>query len=66
MHMQYIMTVKCWLTSKIHPAFFGLFRRTRKQIDTIGGETVQPLATIVIDPFLIECAPREPFSTPRD
>ena len=43
-----------------------MLQQALKQIEDIGGETVQPLATIVIDTFLEEWDPRVPFSTPKD
>ena len=43
-----------------------MLHAARKQIDAIGGETVQPVDTMVIAPFLVEWAPREPMLTPCD
>ena len=43
-----------------------MLQQALKQIEDIGGEKVQPLATIVIDTFLTEWSPSVPFSTPRD
>ena len=43
-----------------------MLQQALKQIEAMGGETVQPLATIVIAPFLTEWDPSVPFSTPRD
>ena len=43
-----------------------MLQNVLKQIDTMGGETVQPIATIVISPLLKEWDPSVPFSNPRD
>ena len=43
-----------------------MLQQALKQIEEMGGETVQTLATIVIAPFLTELDPSVPFSNPRD
>ena len=43
-----------------------MLQQTLKQIEAMGVETVQQLATIVIAPFLTEWNPIVPFSNPRD
>ena len=42
-----------------------ILQQSLKQIEAMGGETVQPLATIVIAPFLTDWDPSVPFSSPR-
>ena len=44
---------------------FPMLQQALKQIEAMVGETVQPLATIVIATFLTEWDPSVPFSTPR-
>ena len=43
-----------------------MLKQAFKQIEAMGVETVQPLETIVIAPFLTEWDPSVTFSTPRD
>ena len=43
-----------------------MLQQYRKQIEAMGVDTVQTLATIVIAPFLTEWDPSFTFSTPRD
>ena len=51
----------------MHQSLIGtMLQQALKKIEAMGGETVQPLATIVIAPFLKEWYPSVHLSTPRD
>ena len=43
-----------------------MLQQALKEIEAMSVETVKPLATILIAPFLTGWAPSFPFSTPRE